>query len=167
MNHYSTAKKRLLKEYQQLIKDPPPGIIAGPISEDNIFLWECLIEGPQDTIYENGVFTVILSFPKDYPLGPPEMRFDPPLLHPNIYPDGNVCISILHSPGDDPNYYESHEERWSPIQSIEKILLSVISILSDPNVESVANINASILWRENKEEFTRQVKEHIKNSLGL
>lgn len=47
-----------------------------------------------------------------------------------VYPDGRVCISILHPPGDDPNQYESSSERWSPVQSIEKILLSVVSMLA-------------------------------------
>lgn len=47
-----------------------------------------------------------------------------------VYPDGRVCISILHSPGDDPLGYETAAERWSPVQSIEKILLSVVSMLA-------------------------------------
>ena len=48
----------------------------------------------------------------------------------SVYPDGRVCISILHSPGDDPLGYETAAERWSPVQSIEKILLSVVSMLA-------------------------------------
>jgi ubiquitin-conjugating enzyme E2 G2 len=47
-----------------------------------------------------------------------------------VYPDGNVCISILHTPGDDPTMYEQASERWSPVQSIEKVILSVISMLA-------------------------------------
>ena len=70
----STAQKRLLKEYQQLSRDPPPGIIAGPVSEDNLYKWECLLEGPSDTPYENGVFPAVLTFPKDYPLSPPTLK---------------------------------------------------------------------------------------------
>lgn len=58
------------------------------------------------------------------------MQFTCDLFHPNIYPDGRVCISILHSPGDDPTGYESSAERWSPVQSVEKILISVISMLA-------------------------------------
>ena len=58
------------------------------------------------------------------------MKFNPPLFHPNIYANGEVCISILHAPGDDPNAYETSAERWSPVQSVEKILLSVISMLA-------------------------------------
>lgn len=163
----STAQKRLLKEYQQLVKEAPPGIVTGPISEDNVFEWECLIEGPPGTAYENGVFPSILSFPRDYPLSPPSLRFNPPLLHPNIYPDGFVCISILHPPGEDPNQYERPEERWSPVQSVEKILLSVMSMLAEPNPESGANIDACKLWREDKSAFEKQVREHVRRSLGL
>lgn len=60
---------------------------------------------------------------------------DPGLAHPcvptpAVYPDGRVCISILHAPGDDPMGYESSAERWSPVQSVEKILLSVVSMLA-------------------------------------
>lgn len=52
-----------------------------------------------------------------------------------MYADGNVCISILHSPGDDPNMYELASERWSPVQSVEKVILSVISMLAGKGVE--------------------------------
>lgn len=61
---------------------------------------------------------------------------------PSVYPDGRVCISILHAPGDDPMGYESSAERWSPVQSVEKILLSVVSMLAGglcaPPVEACA-----------------------------
>jgi ubiquitin-conjugating enzyme E2 G2 len=73
-----------------------------------------------------------------------KMTFKPPLLHPNVYTTGDVCISILHPPGEDPNQYESASERWSPVQSVEKILLSVISMLAEPNVESGANIECCV-----------------------
>lgn len=74
---------------------------------------------------------------------------------------GTVCISILHAPGDDPNGYEQASERWSPVQSVEKILLSVISMLAEPNDESGANVDASKMWREDRARFlkiTEQVR---------
>lgn len=163
----STAQKRLLKEYQQLSRDPPPGVVAGPVSEEDLFVWDCLLEGPDGTPYENGVFSATLKFPLDYPLSPPLLKFTPPLLHPNIYADGTVCISILHPPGEDPNQYERPEERWSPVQSIEKILLSVISMLAEPNPESGANIDACKLWRDHREEYDNQVRSHVRRTLGL
>ncbi|XP_027713219.1 ubiquitin-conjugating enzyme E2 G2 isoform X2 [Vombatus ursinus] len=99
------------------------------MNEENFFEWEALIMGPEDTCFEFGVFPAILSFPLDYPLSPPKMRFTCEMFHPNIYPDGRVCISILHAPGDDPMGYESSAERWSPVQSVEKILLSVSQMM--------------------------------------
>ncbi|KAG0233236.1 Ubiquitin-conjugating enzyme E2 G2 [Actinomortierella wolfii] len=163
----STALKRLMTEYREITLHAPEGITAAPISENNFFEWEALIEGPADTPYEGGIFTATLSFPKDYPLSPPVMKFTCPMYHPNIYQDGTVCISILHAPGDDPNMYESSSERWSPVQSIEKILLSVLSMLAEPNDESGANIDASKMWRTDRKQFDAIVRQTIRESLGL
>jgi ubiquitin-conjugating enzyme E2 G2 len=55
-----------------------------------------------------------------------------------VYADGNVCISILHTPGDDPTMYEQASERWSPVQSVEKVILSVISMLAGELNESTS-----------------------------
>ncbi|XP_064394757.1 ubiquitin-conjugating enzyme E2 G2-like isoform X2 [Halichondria panicea] len=139
-----SALKRLMAEYKQLTLNSPEGIVAGPKSEENFFEWEAMISGPEDTSFEGGVFITELVFPPDYPLSPPKMRFISEMFHPNVYQDGRVCISILHTPGDDPLGYETAAERWSPVQSIEKILLSVVSMLAEPNDESGANVDASV-----------------------
>ena len=89
--------------------------------QDNFFEWEAAITGPEGSPFEDGVFIARLVFPQDYPLNPPSMRFTSKIFHPNIYPDGKVCISILHPPGDDPTGYEKSSERWSPVQSVEKV----------------------------------------------
>jgi len=74
------------------------------------------------------------------------MKFVTPIWHPNVYPSGEVCISILHEPGDDiTNPQEPAELRWSPVHSVESIVLSVISMLSDPNGESPANPDAAVV----------------------
>lgn len=79
----SVASKRLFQEYKHLTQDPPDGITAGPVEEDDLFIWEALIEGPEDTPYEGGIFPAELKFPKDYPLMPPTMKFLTDLWHPN------------------------------------------------------------------------------------
>ncbi|XP_072496951.1 ubiquitin-conjugating enzyme E2 G2 isoform X2 [Notamacropus eugenii] len=79
-----TALKRLMAEYKQLTLNPPEGIVAGPMNEENFFEWEALIMGPEDTCFEFGVFPAILSFPLDYPLSPPKMRFTCEMFHPNM-----------------------------------------------------------------------------------
>ncbi|KAN0063022.1 ubiquitin conjugating enzyme Ubc7/UbcP3 [Thecaphora frezii] len=164
----SAAIKRLTIEYKQLSTDPNSLFPAvGPVSEDNYLEWEALVPGPDGTPFEGGVFAARLSFPPSYPLEPPTMRFDPPIFHPNVYADGLVCISILHAPGDDPNMYESSSERWSPVQSIEKILLSVLSMLAEPNVESGANIDACKMYRDDREGYEKIIRDSVKQQLGL
>ena len=71
----STAHRRLLQEYRALTNNPPEGITAGPVSEDDLLHWEALIQGPEGTPFEGGVFPAELRFPKDYPLAPPTMKF--------------------------------------------------------------------------------------------
>ncbi|KAF3338945.1 hypothetical protein FCM35_KLT16416 [Carex littledalei] len=58
-----------------------------------------------------------MTFPANYPNSPPTVRFTSEMWHPNVYPDGRVCISILHPPGDDPNGYELASERWTPVHT--------------------------------------------------
>jgi len=163
----SSSIKRLMAEYRQLSVNPPDGIIAGPKNEDNYFVWEALILGPEGTAYEGGVFKTSLSFPKDYPMNPPKMKFVSEVFHPNVYPDGRVCISILHAPGDDPTGYETSKERWSPVQSIEKILLSVMSMLAEPNIESSANVDASKMFRDDLKQYRKKARTLVRKTLDL
>jgi len=162
-----SALRRLMAEYKQLTLNPPEGIVAGPKNEENFFEWEALITGPEGTCFEGGIFPASLTFPSDYPLGPPKMKFACELFHPNIYPDGRVCISILHAPGDDPMGYESSAERWSPVQSVEKILLSVVSMLAEPNDESAANVDAAKTWRDDRKKFDEIASKTVRKSLGI
>ena len=79
----TTAQRRLLQEYRALTNNPPEGITAGPVSEEDLLYWEALIQGPEGTPFEGGVFPAELKFPKDYPLAPPSMRFLGEVWHPN------------------------------------------------------------------------------------
>lgn len=105
-----------------------------------------------------------MKFPPTYPLLPPTLTFETPIFHPNVYENGEVCISILHPPEDDKYGYESASERWSPVQTPETILLSVISMLSSPNDESPANIEAGKLWRNDRKEFRKRVRRCVRDS---
>ncbi|GAT27726.1 ubiquitin-conjugating enzyme E2-18 kDa [Aspergillus luchuensis] len=98
----SVAQKRLFHEYKNLSTNPPEGITAGPVTEDDMFHWEALIQGPEGTPFEGGVFAAELKFPKDYPLSPPTMKFvGGGVWHPNgstIYPH---CVSQVINEGID------------------------------------------------------------------
>ncbi|KAK6926943.1 Ubiquitin-conjugating enzyme E2 [Dillenia turbinata] len=147
-----------------LCKNPVDGTCVGLVDESNIFEWSVLIIGPPDTLYEGGLFNAIMTFPQNYPSSPPTVRFTSDMWHPNIYPDGRVCISILHPPGDNPNGSELASERWTPVHTVchnglfsfrviyvpfmnngvESIVFSIISMLSSPNDESPANVEAAL-----------------------
>ncbi|KAJ7308916.1 hypothetical protein JRQ81_008193 [Phrynocephalus forsythii] len=134
----------LRRQLAELNKNPVEGFSAGLIDDNDLYRWEVLIIGPPDTLYEGGVFKAHLTFPKDYPLRPPKMRFITEIWHPNVDKNGDVCISILHEPGEDKYGYEKPEERWLPIHTVETIMISVISMLADPNGDSPANVDAAI-----------------------
>lgn len=178
-------------KYMQNNKDLP-GVSCGLV-RDNVFEWEVMLMINDETKYYGGKFlhrhyprtrqlisilTTLggnfrchLSFPPTYPMMPPSLKFLTPVpFHPNIYPDGRLCISILHAPGEDQYGYEKAEERWSPAQTPETILVSVLSLLNDPNDESPANIEAARLWREEKKDGNKEFKKRcgkiLRESLG-
>jgi len=157
------ASARLAKELKELIKNPVGGFKVEVISEDNLFEWNVWIEGPQGTDYEGGVFKLIMSFPEEYPIQPPTIRFHSDFWHPNVYPDGKVCISILHTP-DPMNPEERPEETWRPIQTVESVLVSVCSMLSDPNFSSPANVDASVELRKHPDQYKKKIKKITEKS---
>jgi len=156
-----------MNAYREISAPCPEGIAAGPISEDNVFEWEALIVGPEGTPYECGVFVSRLKFPTNYPLAPPKMVFTSDMWHPNVYRNGEVCISILHPHGRDAFGYEKPEERWTAVQSVEKILVSVMSMLAEPNDQSPANVDAAKMWRTDRPAFNEKVRRSVRKSLGL
>lgn len=118
-----------------------------------------------------GNFRARLVFPENYPHMPPQLTFQDPIpFHPNIYENGKLCISILHPPEEDQYGYESAAERWSPVQTPETILLSIISLFYSPNEESPANVEAARMLREEKEgkhkDYRRRCRKCVRESLG-
>ena len=125
------ALKRIQNELKELQKDPPSSCTAGPEGE-NMYKWEGYIFGPSDSPYEGGIFKLSIEFPEDYPFRPPHVRFVTKVYHPNINASGSICLDIL-------------KDKWSPALSISKVLLSIESLLTDPNpddpfVPDIANL---------------------------
>jgi len=160
----SPAALMLRRQLAELSKNPLEGFSAGP-KDDNIYHWEVVILPPEGTLYEGGVYKAELVFSERYPDQPPKMKFIGVIpWHPNIYDNGLVCISILHPPGDDEYGYESSSERWLPVHSVTTILLSVLSLFSDPNDKSPANPQAAKEWRDDREKFKKNVRRTVRRS---
>jgi len=142
------ATKALQQELKSLQKEPLEGFTVKLVN-DNLFEWEVGIYGPPNTLYQGGYFKSSIKFPPDYPYSPPTVRFLTKMWHPNIYENGDVCISILHPPVDDPtNNSELPSEKWNPAQNVRTIMMSIISLLNEPNTFSPANVDASVMYRK-------------------
>ncbi|KAF8486991.1 ubiquitin-conjugating enzyme [Russula ochroleuca] len=164
----SLASNTLLlrRQLTEITKHPLEGFSAGLVDESNLYEWDVMIIGPPDTLYEGGFFKARLTFPPEYPDLPPKMRFITHMWHPNIYPNGDVCISILHAPGDDQYGYEDAGERWMPVHSVSSILLSVISLLSseNPNLDSPANVDAAKEVRTDLAAYKKKVRRLVRRT---
>jgi ubiquitin-conjugating enzyme E2 A len=146
------AVRRLQHDFRQLIKNKVDGIDASP-SADNLFLWNAIICGPEDSIYETGAFQLQLLIPDDYPIRPPQVRFITKVFHPNVWwDDGLICVDIL-------------KDGWLPSYDILAILHSIRLLLVDPNPLSPANLEAALLYRNHRSEYNRRVLQMIQDTL--
>ncbi|XP_042768763.1 ubiquitin-conjugating enzyme E2 R2 isoform X1 [Panthera tigris] len=186
----TSSQKALMLELKSLQEEPVEGFRITLVDESDLYNWEVAIFGPPNTLYEGGYFKAHIKFPIDYPYSPPTFRFLTKMWHPNIYEteigdyillslvfsiekqsvmhmNGDVCISILHPPVDDPQSGELPSERWNPTQNVRTILLSVISLLNEPNTFSPANVDASVMfrkWRDSKgkdKEYAEIIRKQV------
>ncbi|XP_049789860.1 ubiquitin-conjugating enzyme E2 C [Schistocerca nitens] len=149
-NH--AVSKRLQKELMSLMMSPDKTVSAFPDGE-NLFKWIGTITGPVGTVYEGLVYKLNLEFPHSYPYSAPLVRFATPCYHPNVDQAGNICLDIL-------------KEKWSALYDVRTILLSIQSLLGEPNNESPLNVQAAALW-SNKVEYKRHLhSEYQKQRKG-
>lgn len=141
------------------------------LHNDKISEWVVYILGPADTLYANGIFKALIRFPETFPMDPPSVQFLSNFFHPNVYRDGKVCITTLQHPIPDhlrdPNEVDTNSETgfWSPANGIETILMSIVSLLSDPNPDDPANAEAGDMYSNNKSMFVKRVQETIEQSI--
>ena len=125
-----------------------------------MFQWEFAIPGKKSTPWEGGLYKGQMIFKDDYPRTPPKVKFVPPLFHPNVYPSGTVCLSLL-----------DEEKDWRPAITIKQILLGMLplllfllslsvylslfvpgiqDLLNDPNIKDPAQAEAYTCYCQNR-----------------
>ena len=102
--------------------------------------------GPDDSPYSGGVFFLNIQFPTDYPFKPPKVTFVTRIYHPNINSNGSICLDIL-------------KDQWSPALTISKVLLSISSLLTDPNSEDPLVPEIVYLYKTDKQRYEATAKE--------
>lgn len=146
----STARRRIMRDLHVLYKSNSDSLFATPL-ENDILTWVSIIYGPKNTDYENGTFCLILQFSENYPQTPPSVRFISTMFHPNIYTDGRLCLDILNN-------------KWTPTYDAFSILMCIQSLLSDPNSNSPANVEAADIFEQNIELYKKRVKDTVISS---
>lgn len=146
------AQRRLAKDYKLFSTNPPVGFTAHPKKLDDngelvdLFDWIATIKGPVDSPFEGGEFKLHFMFPQEYPYKPPTVIFMTKMFHPNIYNNGKICLDIL-------------QNQWSAIYNMKAVLLSIQTLLEDPNPDSPANVDAAKMFRNDAEKYYKYVKD--------
>mmetsp|Transcript_21804 Transcript_21804/g.45437 ORF Transcript_21804/g.45437 Transcript_21804/m.45437 type:complete len:168 (+) Transcript_21804:245-748(+) len=134
-----TNNRRLLREYQALLKSPSPSLHLLPSTPSNLLSWSALLPGPPDSPYSGYVFSLSLTCPSTYPLQPPVIKFVTPIFHPNIHlKTGEICLDVL-------------KDNWSPAWSLSSSLRAISALLTDPVPDSPLNCDAGNMIREKDE----------------
>lgn len=157
------AQKRLMQELQPLQKEKWVYIET---DETNLFRWKLglWVVNP-DSVWHGAYLKAEMRFSSEYPYQPPTFRFlTKNICHPNVYTDGNLCISILHRPGEDAQSGELASERWNVLHGVESVLRSVLLLMDDPEINSPANVDASVLYRDNRKAYDEKAKEIVAKS---
>ncbi|KAI8854790.1 ubiquitin-conjugating enzyme/RWD-like protein [Chytridium lagenaria] len=141
----STAAKRIQKELADISLDPPSNCSAGP-KGDNLFEWVSTIMGPAGSPYASGVFFLDIAFPTNYPFQPPKVTFRTRIYHCNVNPNGTICLDIL-------------KDNWSPALTLSKVLLSICSLLTDPNPHDPLVASIAHQYINEKSEHDRIARE--------
>ncbi|KAL8274748.1 hypothetical protein Esti_001297 [Eimeria stiedai] len=143
-----------LQELNDLSKDPPTNCSAGPVGDD-LFHWQATIMGPEDRQggpyfyvipYSGGVFFLNIHFPSDYPFKPPKVNFTTKIYHPNINGQGAICLDIL-------------KDQWSPALTISKVLLSISSLLTDPNPDDPLVPEIAHIYKTDRARYDQTARE--------
>ncbi|PRW60558.1 SUMO-conjugating enzyme SCE1 [Chlorella sorokiniana] len=146
------ARSRLAEERKAWRKDKPFGFHARPETteggETNLMRWKCFIPGKEGTIWEGGFYPLTMEFSEDYPAKPPKCKLPERFFHPNIYPSGTVCLSILNE-----------DEGWRPSITVKQILMGIQDLLDNPNPMSPAQSDAFVMFQQRREEYKKRVRQ--------
>ena len=139
-----SSVKRIKNELADIRNDPPANCSAGPEGDD-LYKWEGIIMGPSDSPFAGGVFKLKIQFPVDYPFKPPHVQFTTKIYHPNVNAAGLICLDILKG-------------QWSPALTISKVLLSIGSLMTDPNPDDPLVPEIATLYKTNRAQYEQEAR---------
>ncbi|PWN97584.1 putative ubiquitin--protein ligase hus5 [Tilletiopsis washingtonensis] len=146
------CRMRLAEERKQWKKNGIFGFYARPEKAAdgslNLLVWDVGIPGKAGTPWAGGMYKLKMTFPEEYPAKPPKCKFTPPLFHPNVFPSGTVCLSIL-----------DEEKGWKPSLNLKTILQGIQTLLTEPNAADPAQSDAFGLFQKDKVQYERKIRQ--------
>ena len=156
-NNHSRGESVLKRAKWELInfnKLHPSKCSVCPIEDDDIYNWKATIIGPDDSPYKGGIFFAHIFFPSDYPFKPLRLEFKTPIYHPNITRRGYIRLDIF-------------EEEWSPALTIDKIFLSISSLLRKPDINRPVDVEIMNIYKKNRKQYETTAKEWTEKYASL
>jgi ubiquitin-conjugating enzyme E2 D/E len=148
------SSKRIIKEYKDITTSDEcikNGITLKLKKNNDYTKWEAYIFGPTKSPYEDGKFLLDISIPSDYPFKPPKIKFITRIFHPNINSTGEICIDTL-------------KNNWSPSLTLDKVLLSIIALLDNPNPDDPLDAEAASLYKNDRNKYNEKIRNMIKKN---
>ena len=139
--------KRLENEYKQISKDVVCGCTVLLENDNDLKNWVIIMQGPETTPYEGGIFKLKFAFPDNYPFKAPDVKFLTPIYHPNIKNDsGEICQDIFAS-------------SWAPTQKVADILEKLVSMLRNPSTSTPLEPEICNEYTSNIQLFNQKARE--------
>src|ERR1700747_1730151 len=143
---------RILKEFKKLQETPSvTGMYDVTVSDNNVEQLQAFIYGPEDTPYYGYKFEVVIKFTDEYPFKPVVVSFITKIKHVNIYGTG-ICLNILKAEG------------WSPIMTVNSVLVSLVNLLGSPNFSDALDMDLKNMYDNDKNKYETYVKNYCKEN---
>ncbi|KAI5288854.1 hypothetical protein KEM54_004781 [Ascosphaera aggregata] len=143
------SSRRIAKELNEIIANPPAGCIVEVEDESNLHKWKVLMDGPEGSPYEGYSFTVDLFLPIDYPFKPPTLSFATRIYHPNVTNDekGSMCLGMLKS------------DQWKPSSKIAAVLEFARQLLAEPMPDDAVEGRIAEQYNSDRQAFVKSARE--------
>jgi len=129
----------------EISNDPVEGIDAAPLDGD-LYHWQAMIDGPEGTPYDGGIFTIDIVFPPEYPFKAPKVKFETRIYHPNVKTDsGEICADLI-------------QNGWAPTLNLRHVLCTIQQVMKEPNSDSPLEASIAAELSDDPETFKTKAK---------
>ena len=141
--------RRITNEVAQIHKNAAEysNMFEIKIKDENIYQYEVMLHGPEDSLYAGYKFLLSVTLPPKYPFDPINVKFITPISHVNVNKNGNICLDILNN-------------AWAPSQNILSVMISLRLLLSEPNPKDPYNSDLAEMFRRDPIQYVNAIKRH-------